>query len=97
MIESDVKKALKKYLTEIGAYWYMPVGTGYGKATIDFLICWEGHFIGIETKRPGTTAATPRQNKTMAEIIQAEGMCWVENDPGLTRTRVQFRMLGCKS
>lgn len=79
MNESDVKRAVKKYLKEIGAYYYMAVPMGYGAATLDFLACYKGKFYGIETKRPGTKGVTARQNCTMAEIAKADGRVCVEN------------------
>lgn len=48
--EGQRKLKVKKWLTEIGAYWFMPVQTGYGKKTLDFLCCYKGHFFAVETK-----------------------------------------------
>ena len=53
MLERHVKAALKKRLTELGAYYFMPVQRGLGTVSIDFVICYQGRFIGIEAKRPG--------------------------------------------
>ena len=51
--EGKIKQEVKDWLNEIGAYWFMPVQMGYGQKTLDFLVCYKGRFIGIETKRPG--------------------------------------------
>ena len=85
--EGRVKAALKKYLKELGAYYFMPVQMGYGSSTIDFLICYRGKFYGIETKRPGVVEATKRQACVMHDIAVAGGGCWVENSERLERTR----------
>ena len=51
--EGKVKKDIKKYLDEIGAYSFWPVQTGYGKRTVDCLACLNGEFWAIEVKAPG--------------------------------------------
>jgi len=86
MSEADVKKELKKYLKNIGAYWFMPVQMGYGASSIDFLVCYRGRFYGIETKRPGKLP-TARQGAIMNAIQTAGGKAWVENSENLERTR----------
>jgi hypothetical protein len=70
--ESKVKDDVKAYLESIGAYWYMPVPVGFGRPTLDFLVCWRGRFIGIETKAPGKHATT-RQKLTIKQIQAAGG------------------------
>jgi len=92
MIESDVKRAVKKLLTEIGAYWFMPVPTGYGARTVDFLVCWRGAFYGIETKRPGVDQPTPEQALAMSKIVHAGGAACLENDPALPAVRRMFNL-----
>lgn len=87
MIERDVKKALKAFLTEIGAYQYWPVPTGYGAATIDCFFCYHGKFYAVETKRPGIDKATPRQAETLRQVAQCGGGVCVENDPALPVVR----------
>jgi hypothetical protein len=70
MLEAAVKRALKKRLQELGAYWFMPVQRGLGAATLDFLICHKGRFIGLESKAPGEKP-TPRQRVVMAQMRAA--------------------------
>lgn len=53
--EGKVKKKISKLLEQYKAYYFMPVQTGYGKKTVDYLVCYKGHFIGIEAKAPGKT------------------------------------------
>jgi len=68
--ESRVKDDVKKLLTERGIWYYMPVQTGYGVGGIpDFICCWKGLFIALETKAPGReNAVTPLQFRTMDAI-----------------------------
>jgi hypothetical protein len=52
--EADVKKRVKQILKELGAWYFMPVPTGYGVQGIpDFICCYRGLFIAIETKYGG--------------------------------------------
>ncbi len=74
--EGKVKAAVKKWLKSRGAYFFMPVQGGYGAATLDFLVCLDGKFIGIETKAPGKKA-TPRQEIVMEEIRAAGGRAFL--------------------
>jgi hypothetical protein len=79
MKEANVKAAVKKYLKSVGAYYHMPMGTGFSAATLDFLVCHKGKFYGIETKRPGVDEVTARQACVMTEIAEAGGAVCLEN------------------
>ena len=54
-LERDVKDAVKRKLSERkGVFWYMPVQSGFGvKGIPDFVVCYQGAFLGIETKFGG--------------------------------------------
>ena len=80
--EGQVKKAVKKWLTERGIWYYMPMQNGFGKVGIpDFLCCWNGHFFAIETKAPGRrNETTPNQDARIEEIRQAKGWAMVVDD-----------------
>lgn len=90
MLERDVKKSLKEYLTKIGAYQFWPVPTGFGATTVDCLFCHKGRFFGVETKRPGAKA-TIRQKITMNLIELAGGDACLEDSPALLAVK---EMLG---
>jgi hypothetical protein len=53
--ESSVKSDIKDFLDAKGEdiYYHMSVQSGYGRRTVDFLICYKGMFIAIEAKRLG--------------------------------------------
>ena len=91
MIEAHVKKKLREWLKEIGAYQFWPVQTGRGAATIDCLICHKGQFYGVETKRPGVKAVTHRQDCIMREIAEAGGGVCMENDPLLPTVKAMIK------
>lgn len=74
--EGKVKDGVKSFLTARGAYFFMPVQTGYGDKTLDILFCLQGRFGAIETKAPGKVP-TPLQYTYMKRIETAGGWtCW---------------------
>jgi pantoate kinase len=81
--EAKVKKQIRKILDTTRAYYAMPIGTGYGNSGVpDFLVCHEGHFIGIEAKAgKGTTTAL--QEKHLQDIRDAGGTSLVVNESNL--------------
>lgn len=77
--EGQVKHELRQYLDKMGIYYFMPVQTGYGKSTLDFLCCVRGRFVGIETKAEGKQP-TARQRRVTLEIMNAGGVTfWGDN------------------
>lgn len=70
--EGKIKAKVKAYLDSIGAYYFMPVQVGYGKRTLDFLVCWRGEFWAIETKAPGKKLSA-FQERIRKEINAARG------------------------
>jgi hypothetical protein len=74
--EGKVKAKVKRLLKEHDAYFFMPVQTGYGAPTLDFLVCVYGFFVAIETKA-GKARPTQRQELTINEIRQAGGFAIV--------------------
>ena len=71
--EAKVKKGVRVYLKELGAYYSMPVTGGYGNSGVpDFLVCWRGKFFGIECKANGNKP-TALQEKNMGSIREAGG------------------------
>lgn len=69
--EGRVKDHVKRYLKAKGAYWFMPVQNGMGAPSLDFLVCYKGRWLAIETKT-GTKDMTPRQRVT-ARLMEAAG------------------------
>ena len=70
--ESKVKMAVRKVLDKMHAYHFMPVQMGMGARTLDFLVCYYGHFFAIETKAPGEKL-TALQQLCFKKIIEAGG------------------------
>ncbi len=80
--EGKVKAAVKKLLKERGIWFYMPVQNGMGVVGIpDFVCCWQGKFLAIETKAPGNiNNLTANQERRLYEIHQAGGIAVVIDD-----------------
>lgn len=81
--EAKVKEKIKKILKEHGAYYAMPIGTGYGSSGVpDFLVCLNGEFLAIEAKA-GRGVPTALQEKNMRDIGKAGGRTLVINEQSL--------------
>jgi len=80
--EGKVKKKIKEYLVSVGAWYYMPVSNGMGRAGCpDILVCYKGHFMAFEVKAPGKIKnTTANQDREIASINQAEGIAIVVDD-----------------
>ena len=74
--EGIVKKAIKRWLAEHGAWFFMPIGGPYSVAGIpDFVGCWRGRFFAIEAKALGKKrTATLLQQACLAAIKAAGGV-----------------------
>jgi hypothetical protein len=71
--EAKVKKAVKEVLTNLGAYFVMPVTGGFGNSGApDFLVCLGGRFIGIECKAK-SYKMTDLQTMNGVRILEAGG------------------------
>lgn len=80
--EGRVKAAVKKLLKEHGIWFYMPVQNGMGVVGIpDFICCYDGEFLAIETKAPGKrNMLTANQEHRIMEIHKAGGAALVIDD-----------------
>lgn len=78
--EVKVKKQIRKLLDEAGAYYAMPIGTGYGNSGVpDFLLCHRGRFIAVEAKA-GSNKPTALQELHMQRIRNNGGIALVINE-----------------
>jgi hypothetical protein len=81
--EGRVKAAVKAFLKTLpNCWWFMPVSNGMGAMGVpDFIVCYKGVFIAIETKAPGREASvTPLQERNLTAINQAFGFAIVASD-----------------
>jgi len=85
--EAKVKKNIRAILDAAGAYYAMPIGSGYGNAGVpDFLVCCNGRFIGIEAKA-GSNKPTELQLHNLKRIAEAGGLALVINETNLDLLR----------
>lgn len=80
--ESKVKAAVKKVLQARGIWFFMPMQNGFGVVGIpDFICCWKGQFLAIETKAPGKRKdTTANQDRKLQEIQEHGGWSLVVDD-----------------
>lgn len=91
--EGVIKKQVKDILAEVGAWYCMPVGSGYGKSAIpDFIICYQGYLIAIETKA-GDKQATAIQAREIERIKTAKGFAFVINETNIGHLK-EWLLLG---
>lgn len=100
--ESKVKEGVKKFLHARGVmpitkpidspngYYHMPVPSGYGSTTLDFIGHYKGFFFAIETKRLGDSP-TPRQDIIMDAITRSGGHAiWGDSAESIIRQMEAF-------
>jgi hypothetical protein len=75
--EGKAKKKVKDLLALYPHVWYdMPVPSGYGKSTLDFIGCISGLMFAVETKAENGKL-TDRQTACMNAILAAGGAVFV--------------------
>ena len=75
--EGKVKEKVKKLLDSyVGIYWFMPVPFMYQARSVDFLICYTGRFIAVETKAAGKKLSA-HQKLVFKKIEDAGGKTFV--------------------
>jgi len=81
--EKKIKDKVKKILTELGAYFFMPATGGYGASGVpDIIVCWKGNFYGIECKANGNKP-TALQMKHLTDIHFAGGISIVVDETNI--------------
>lgn len=74
--EGKVKEKIGQILRICGAYYHMPIGTGYGSSTLDYLGVSYGRGFAIEAKAPGKKP-TKRQYAIAESIERAGGKVFI--------------------
>ena len=80
--EGRVKEAVRKYLKANNIWFFQPMQNGMGRVGIpDFICCYNGRFLALETKAPGKrNNTTPNQDRVLAEIRDHAGHALVIDD-----------------
>lgn len=82
--ERKVKKKVIEILKAAGAYYAMPVATGFGNAGVpDILCCHKGRFIAIECKANGGKP-TRLQIANLESILRAGGTALVIDETNVS-------------
>lgn len=95
--EGKVKDRVKEILDSAPQCWYfMPVQNGAGQSGIpDFIVCWRGKFVGIETKSKKTSRkVTALQAKQIERINTAGGTAVVINEDNIDTLEMMLNGLG---
>lgn len=92
--EGRVKKGVKALLNSMGIFYYMPMQTGHGVVGIpDFICCWNGRYLAVETKAPGKLKnTTANQDRVIAEIRKAKGLAVVVDSAEMLREFLEKEM-----
>jgi Holliday junction resolvase len=91
--EGAVKTGAKRLLVDEGVYYFMPPGTGYGRAGIpDIVCCVRGRFLAIECKA-GKGKTTALQDRELLHIVEAGGYAVVLREDGLDGLRELIQQL----
>ena len=78
--EGKVKRKVSGLLKATPDVFYdMPVPSGYGGSTLDYIGCHRGAFFAVETKAPGKKP-TARQKQIIAAMERAGGKVFVIDD-----------------
>lgn len=95
--EAKVKKQIRAALDAHGAYYAMPIGTGFGNSGVpDFLCCVNGRFFAIEAKA-GNGKTTALQDMHIERIRKCGGAAVIINEqnvaqlPGMLTTMENLR------
>lgn len=75
-VKAKTRRLLRPYVERGEVYEFMPVQTGFGKKTLDWLGCIRGRFVAIEFKKPGGVP-TALQEVHIAQIRRAGGRVFV--------------------
>jgi pantoate kinase len=94
--EKLVKNKIKVILQDGGAYYAMPIGSGYGNAGVpDFLACVNGCFLAVEAKA-GKGKTTMLQDAHLEKIRAAGGVSMVVNELNLDQLKETIKCMNKK-
>ena len=91
--EKLVKNKIKVILQDGGAYYAMPIGSGYGNAGVpDFFACVNGRFLAVEAKA-GKGKTTALQDAHLEKIKAAGGVSMVVNELNLDQLKETIKCM----
>lgn len=79
--EGKVKAAIRAWLREKGAFFFLPNAGPFGAAGIpDIVGCYRGRFFGIEVKAPGKLGNVTDRQREVGYAIHCAGGQWTAAD-----------------
>lgn len=97
--EGRVKQRFKSALNaEFGteAWRFMPVQTGFGSVAHDFILCIDGLFFSVETKKDAKSEMTALQKSTKSDIEFAGGVVLLVYDDESIRMTIERLKWECE-
>lgn len=91
--EGRVKAKVVRALKDAGAYYFFPATGGYGRSGVpDIVVCYRGHFIGIECKA-GKNKLTALQEAEGAAIAAAGGTFVIVNEDNVPAVSGMLKLM----
>jgi Holliday junction resolvase len=91
--EARCKQRVRKILDAANVYYFLPPGSGYGRAGIpDIIACVNGFFLAIECKA-GKGKTTALQDRELERIQAAGGTTMVIYDTEEDMLRLQLELV----
>jgi len=89
--EAKVKKEVKLVLDELGAYHFLPLMGGFGRAGVpDIIGCYKGYFFAIECKA-GSNTTTALQDRELEKIRKAGGVAIIINEENIKHVKAAIQ------
>lgn len=89
-VKAEVKKVIAEFKSQIDSFW--PVPGGFGESHLDCILCVNGAYVAIETKKPGAKP-TPRQKFRIDTVHRAHGLALVIDGTEATTTYEELRRI----
>lgn len=81
MLEKDIERRIKKYLSDNKIYFFKVHGSSFMLPGIpDIIACVNGYFVGIEVKNKGKLYNQSEEQKIHQELIERSGGIYILAD-----------------
>lgn len=78
--EAGLEEKTKEWLKTLpGVFYFKAVGGAYQLQGLpDLIICWAGHFVAIELKKPGRLDKLPYKPGSPTEVLQVRNIAAIK-------------------
>lgn len=81
MLEKNIENKIKRWLTDIGAYYFKVHGSSFMLPGIpDIVVCYKGFFIGIEVKNKNKLKNQSEAQQIHQKLIEKAGGIYILAD-----------------